>query len=102
MTRPQPQLLVTRPELTALTALQSHQLTRREALGWLTPTTQDGRTGYPWAQVETLVIRALPKTGPKIARAVVAMNHTYARRAVAEVIREMQASGTGMGLKAER
>lgn len=97
--RQQPTLLVTRTELTALTALQPHQLTRREADHRLTLVTQDGRTGYPWEQVERLILRALPITGPRIARAVHAMDHHDARRTITDTVRASHASGSGMGLK---
>lgn len=107
----QPELLITRPELTALTGLQDHQIAARERLTDthfsqlartvrrpLTPVTDGSRTGYPWEQVEQLVCRALPVTGPKISRAVVAMDLTYARRTVAELVRGTRAQGSGVGL----
>lgn len=90
-------LMVTRTELTALTALQPHQLTRRETLGWLTPIRIGGRTGYTWAEVEPLVLAALPRTGRRIARYMVEPGPAHARRIIAETVREMRETGRGYG-----
>lgn len=90
-------LIVTRRELTALTALQSHQLARREKDGALTPITRGGRTGYPWQQVERLVCKALPITGRRIADFMAGRDPVLARLVLDEAVHGMRTAGRGTG-----